>query len=299
MRMTTLLQKEQNGTPLPLEPIRRSPKHPTIPRSSPQEHPSIPGLSNSQLDHPTGTLANPLQTPRGSGSQISWEQASPHPTPTKRVVSLYTACLLLQERDALAEDLSSHKEPRPTGKALEERPSLLYPLSQRSPFGAPRATCSAVPLGVERPNPHTPQSLRDYLMPAPAEDALVAIRRTLLEETRRTPPEAIHRIPPEAIHRTPPEATRQILLAAILPKGHPVAAHLRGPQVAAHLRDHQVAAHPRAPLAAFPIPGDKALPGRPAHQALQEPQDYSQDSPLLSRFITRSLFRHRPHPGSK
>ena len=117
--MMTLRQRDHSRIPLPPEPTQKFPKHPIMPRSSPREHPSIPGHSNSQPDHPTETLANPPRIPRGSGSRTSWEQASPHPTPTRLAVSHYTACPLLQGRDALEGDLSLHKEPHPTGKALE------------------------------------------------------------------------------------------------------------------------------------------------------------------------------------
>ena len=244
MKTTIHLQKELSKTPPPPELIQRSLKHPTTPRSSPLEHPSTPEPSNSQPDHPMETPANPLWTPRGSGSQTLWEQTSPHLTPTRQAVSPYIVCLPLQERDVQEEESSSHKDP--------QQPLFpLYPLSQHSLFGAPRATCLEAPLGLERPNPHTPRSSRDYLMPVPAEDTPVETRQTLLEATRQTLPEATRRDHPRdhpaAVHpRDHPEAThlKDHLVVAHL-RDHPVAAHLKGHLGATHLKDHPAAAHPR------------------------------------------------------
>ena len=164
MRMMTLPQRDRSRTPPPLEPTLRFPKPPITPRSSPQEHPSIRGLSNSQPDRPMGILVNPLRIPRGSGSQTSWEQASPHPTPTKQAVFPYIACRLLQGRDAQGEDSSSHRDPR--------QPLFpLYPPSQHSLFGALRAIYLGAPLGEGHPNLDTPQSSRASPMLVPAEAA--------------------------------------------------------------------------------------------------------------------------------
>ena len=165
MRTMTLLQRDRNRILPPLEPIRRFPKPPTIPRSSPQEHPSTLEPSNSQPDHLMGIPVSPLQTPRESGSQTSWEQASPHPTPTKQAVFPYIVCLLLQGRDVQGEESSSHKAPR--------QPLFpLYPLSQRSLSGAPQAIYLAIPLGEECPSPDIPRSSQASPMLVPAEAAL-------------------------------------------------------------------------------------------------------------------------------
>ena len=268
MRMMTLLQKDHSRTPLLLEPIRRSPKHPIIPCSSPQEHPSIPGHSNSQLDHPMETPARQPRTPRESGSQTSWEQVSPHPIPTKQAVFPYIVCLLLLERDALERDLFLHKELHPTGKALQERPSLLCPLSQRSLSGAPRAICSAAPLGEGRLNPDIPRFSRGFPRRALAEDVPEVPHQTLPEATRQTLLEAIRQALPEAIHQThlkdhPVAAHLRDHLVAALLKDHPVATHLRDHPVVALLRDHPVETHPRGHPAA-PLPEATHLRGHPA-----------------------------------
>ena len=286
MRMTTPLQREQNKTPPPLEPIRRLLKPPITPRSSPQEPPSTPEPSNSQLDHLMGIPASPLQIPRGSGSQTSWEQVFPHPIPTRQAVFPYIVCLPLQGGDVQEEESSSHKAPR--------QPLFpLYPLSQRFPFGVPRAICSATPLGEEPLKPHTPTHLRDYLMPAPAEGALVAthqtlqgaIRRTLLEVTRRTPPEATRQALPGAIRRAPLEATRQIHPEVIHPRGHQAAALLRDHPVGTHPKDHPGEAHLRAhPEATHLRAHPEAIHHRvhpvathlKAHQAAAHPRDHQE-----------------------
>ena len=280
-RMMTLLQKDHSRILLLLEPIRRSPKHPIIPRSSPQEHPSIPGHSNSQLDHPMETPARQPRTPRESGSQTSWEQASPHPIPIKQAVFPYIVCLLLLERDAPEGDLFLHKEPHPTGKALQERPSLLCPPSQRSPSGAPRAICLAAPLGEDHLNPDIPWFSQGFPMRALVEDVPEESHQTLPEATRQTLLEAIRQALPEESHQTLPEATRQTLLEAIrqalpeathqtLLKDHPVAIHLKDHLVAALLRDHLVETRPRDHLAR-PLPEATHLRG---HLVAALPKDH-------------------------
>ena len=151
--------------PPPLGPTQRFPKRPSTPRSSPQEHPSIREDSNFQPDHLMETPASPLQTPRESGSQTSWEQASPHPTPTRQAASPYIVCLLPQGKDVQEEESSSHKAPR--------QPLFpLYPPSQRSLLGAPQATYLVTPLGEERPSLDIPRSSPASPMPVPAETAL-------------------------------------------------------------------------------------------------------------------------------
>ena len=250
MKMMTPLQKDHSRILLLLEPIQRFPRHPIIPRSSPQEHPSIPGHSSFQLDHPMETPARQPQTPRESGSQTSWEQVFPHPIPIKQAVFPYIACLLLLERDAPEGDSFLHKELHPMGKALQERPSLLYPLSQRSLSGAPWAICLAAPLGEEHPNLDIPWFSWGSPMRALAEDAPEAPHRTPLETTRQTPPEAIRLPLLEATHQTLPEAIRLTHPVATHLKDHPVAAHLRDHLVAALLKDHPVATHLRDHLVA-------------------------------------------------
>ena len=253
MKMMTLLQKDHSRILLLLEPIQRFPKHPITPRSSPQEHPSTPGHSNSQLDHPMETPTRQPQTPRESGSQTSWEQVFPHPIPIKQAVFPYIVCLLLLERDAPEGDLSLHKELHPMGKTLQERPSLLYPLSQRSLSGAPWAICLAAPLGEEHLNPDIPRFLRGSPMRALAEDAPEVSHRTPLETTRQTLLEAIRLPLLEATHQTLPEAIRLTHPVATHPKDHPVAAHLRDHLVAALLKDHPVATRLKDhPVAALP-----------------------------------------------
>ena len=279
--MTTHLQGEQNETLLPLELIRRSLKLPTTLRSSPQEHPSIPGLSNSQPDHPMETPVSPLRTPRGSGSQISWEQASLHPTPTKQAASPYIACPLRQEGDEQGEESSSHRAPR--------QPLFpLYPPSQRSLLGALRATCSATPLGEVRLNPHTPQFSQASPMLALAGEAPEtlpgAIRQILPGAIRRTLPEAIRQILPGEIRRTLPEATRQT---------HPVAAHHKGHQVATLPKAHPVAIHPRDHPAATHHKGHPAATHHRDHPVAAHPRDHQVAAPLKGHPVAA---HPRDHP---